>query len=78
VKYYTYAEPDINDSTKRVYNTYSEKEIVLEYWDYWYGEMCEKFGKEHVDEKYSKQECIDDWIVVNWAWEYTVEDNGKL
>ena len=31
--------------------------------------MCEKFGKEHVDEHYSPQDCIDDWVIVHWAQE---------
>lgn len=47
----------------------SEDDIIDQYWDYWYGKMCEKFGKEVVDAKYTKQHCIDDWIVVNWAME---------
>lgn len=36
---------------------------------YWYNKMCQKFGKEHVDANYTKQDCIDDWVVVHWAWE---------
>jgi hypothetical protein len=31
--------------------------------------MCEKFGREVVDSDYTKQDCIDDWVVVHWAWE---------
>ena len=39
------------------------------YWDYWYDRMCNKFGKDEVDSKYSRQDCIDDWAIRNWAWE---------
>jgi hypothetical protein len=39
------------------------------YWDYWYEKMCAKYGKEYVDDNYSKDDCINDWVVVNWAVE---------
>jgi len=29
--------------------------------------MCEKFGKDHVDANYCFEDCLDDWIVVNWC-----------
>ena len=51
-----------------VYEVFSEEQILKSYWDYWYGRMCEKFGKEHVDANYSPRECIDDWVIVHWAW----------
>lgn len=54
-----------------VIETLSEEEILSEYWDYWYDRMCKKFGKEHVDANYCRQDCIDDWIIVHWAWEST-------
>lgn len=49
--------------------TVSEDEILNMYWAWWYSKMCEKFGKEVVDCDYSKQDCIDDWVVTYWAWE---------
>ena len=49
--------------------TVSDDEILNQYWPWWYSKMCEKFGKEVVDRDYSKQDCIDDWVVVHWAWE---------
>lgn len=67
MRYWTIAYPD-RDGTD-VIETLSEDEILKEYWDYWYGRMCEKFGKEYVDANYSKQDCIDDWTVVHWAVE---------
>lgn len=68
MKYWTIVEPG-NDGVSPVYITLSEQEILNQYWDYWYGQMCKKFGKDEVDEKWTKQDCIDDWIVVHWAWE---------
>jgi hypothetical protein len=28
--------------------------------------MCDKFGKKHVDDHYSFEECIEDWMTVHW------------
>jgi hypothetical protein len=47
----------------------SEDEIRKEYYPWWYGKMCEKYGKEHVDATYSFEECLEDWKIVHWAWE---------
>lgn len=67
MKYWTIAYPDREG--RDVIETLSEDEILKEYWDYWYGRMCEKFGKEYTDANYTKQDCIDDWTVVHWAVE---------
>lgn len=60
-----------NDKGDDVTETLSEDQILNEYWDYWYDKMCEKFGKDIVDSNYTKQDCIDDWVIVNWAFEST-------
>ncbi len=52
----------------------SEQEIRETYYPFWYEKMCRKFGKEVVDAEYTFEHCLEDWIVVNWAW----EDNGRL
>jgi hypothetical protein len=62
-----YPDEDGND----VVETLSEDEVLEQYWAHWYGKMCQKFGKEHVDTNYTKQDCIDDWVIVHWAWEST-------
>lgn len=66
MNYYSYNEYSEEDT---VVITKSEKEIIDEYYDFWYDRMCKKFGKEHVDANYTKYDCIDDWIVTHWAWE---------
>jgi hypothetical protein len=38
--------------------------------------MIAKFGKEHFEANYTDQDCIEDWIVVNWAWE--ANENIKI
>lgn len=66
MNYYSYNEYSEEDP---VVITKSEKEIIDEYYDFWYDRMCKKFGKEHVDANYTKYDCIDDWVVIHWAWE---------
>ena len=68
VEYYTIMEPTSPDDNTPVYTTYSKEEILNMYWDYWYSNMCKKFGKDMVDSTYSTQDCIDDWVITNWAW----------
>jgi len=72
-RYYSYNEYDPESELADVNGGYvvtmSEDDIREQYWPYWYGEMCEKFGKEEVDGKYSFEDCLDDWVIVNWAWE---------
>ena len=68
MKYYTYVEPTSVEDATPLYITMSEEEILNEYWDYWYGRMCNKFGKDVVDSKYSSVDCIEDWVTAHWAW----------
>ena len=39
------------------------------YYPYWSKAMIKKYGQEEFDKTYCKLDCIDDWVVVNWAWE---------
>jgi len=68
MRYFCYNEyvddPNINSVV-----TVSEEDVRRDYYPYWYDKMCKKFGKEVVDRDYSFEDCLDDWIVVNWAWE---------
>lgn len=66
MKHYSYLEPTPEGN---IVLTKSENEIIDSYYDFWYDKMCKKFGKDHVDATYTKQDCIDDWIVTYWAWE---------
>ena len=63
-----YSFQDMDESGNSITKTFSEQEIVDSYFDYWYNKMVEKFGKEYVDNTYSKKECIEDWCIVNYAY----------
>lgn len=45
----------------------TEYNILVEYWDHWKDAMVRKYGEGH--ELITEQNCIDDFTVVNWAWE---------
>lgn len=68
MRYFSYNEY-VEDPNENSLVTVSENDILVTYYPFWYDKMCEKYGKEHVDATYSFEDCLDDWIVVNWAWE---------
>lgn len=45
----------------------TEDDIINLYWNFWSGKMISKYGEGH--ELISRENCIEDFIVVNWAWE---------
>jgi len=70
MRYWSYNEQTEKDGVEgNVVLTVSDEDILKEYWPYWYEKMCEKFGKEHVDANYCPEDCIDDFVVIHWAWE---------
>lgn len=68
MRYYSFNE---YSEQGNIVETWSEQEVRERYYPYWYQKMCERFGQEHVDANFSFEECLDDWVVVNWAWEVT-------
>ena len=74
MRWFKYNEYDIGDlfaNDGHIVVTISEEDIRKEYYPYWYKQMCIKFGSEVVDQNYSFEHCLDDWMTVNWAWEIT-------
>jgi hypothetical protein len=72
MRYYSYNEynPDNPraDASGGYVETVSEHDVRRTYWPYWYKKMCEKYGQDTVDRDYSFEDCLSDWITVNWAW----------
>ena len=62
MKYYTISYP--GEHGQHVQETFSEYQIVLSYFDYWYGAMkkVQKYDEVNIEN------CIQDWIAVHWAW----------
>lgn len=69
MRYFQYIEPGETNDVEYIIVT--EEEILNNYHPWWYSQMCKKFGKQHVDETYSTEDCIEDWMVVHWAKEIT-------
>lgn len=61
MKYYSIVYPDKQQNT--VEEVLSEQDILDHYWEYWYEKMV-LADKRHL---ISLQNCIDDWVVINWA-----------
>lgn len=66
--YNYYSFVDMDEVGNPVTKTLSEQEILDIFYQSWYNKMVEKFGKEHVDNTYSKKECIEDWCIIHYAY----------
>ncbi len=63
MKYYTWCYPDYE--LGQVVVAMSEGDIIDEYWEYW----SEAMMKKGLDDLITKENCIEDWVVVHWAVE---------
>lgn len=63
MKTFRYDEPDENGSNIAV--TVTEDEIIDRYWDFW----CEAMKKVDKGHLISRENCIEDFCVIHWAWE---------
>ena len=64
MKYYCYNEQ--GPYGQNVVVTMSEVEIIASYYSHWQAQMRQAGKSEDV---ISPEDCLDDWRVVNWAWE---------
>jgi len=69
MRYWTIVTPADTKSCTPIYETLSETEILEQYWDYWSSRMIAKYGEDEFHRTWSKQDCIDDWCIIHWAWE---------
>ena len=69
MRYFSYNEYKTKTGVDDFVETKSEEDIRKEYYLYWYNKMCKKYSKEVVDADYSFENCLEDWVTVNWAWE---------
>jgi hypothetical protein len=52
-------------------DTLSEDDIIREYYPVWSSKMIDKYGEEEFNKNYSRQDCIDVWIMIHSAWQVT-------
>ena len=69
MKYYSYVISEDDVHIKKI--VYSEAEILAEFWNHWSTEMKGAGFANQI----SKERCIEDWCLVNWA---TPEDVYKF
>ncbi len=65
MNYYSYVEP--SDEDVPIIFTIREDLILEEYWPYWEEKMLAKYGRGH--SLITKENCLEDWIAVHWAWQ---------
>jgi hypothetical protein len=68
MRYWTTVTPR-PETGEPVYETFSEKEIFSKHWEEWSAKMIAKYGQEQFDRGWIRQECIEDWVTLNCAWE---------
>jgi hypothetical protein len=66
MKYYTIVYPDMTESGQEYdhWETLSEKEILNQYWVYWFTKMIQA---KRPDFELTSENCINDWCIVHWA-----------
>ena len=70
MKYYRYTKIVEDDQLEAV--MISEKQILMDTWDFWSRKMAEKHGADHED--ITEENCIADWISSHsMAWEIPEE-----
>ena len=63
-----YIEP-AGYTSEPVYIIMSDNAVLATYWEYW----SENMQKAGLDSEISKENCIQDWAVLHWAWVVTPE-----
>ena len=73
-RYYSYSDQSSEDPI-----TFSEFDILAQYWSHWSEQV--KYLNAKQEGKYktpiTKDNCIEDWVVINWAWSSTPEEIKK-
>jgi predicted HAD superfamily Cof-like phosphohydrolase len=74
MKTYSYIEPGLENKPVEV--VYNEAEILFDYWPHWKERMVKKYGEGH--ELITDENCIEDWVTVNWATEIKMTNFEKV
>ena len=77
MKHYSYNTWKTHPSIDSYVKTVSEIDILKEHLGWWKERMIKKFGKEHFEANFSEKDCIEDWTVVNWAWETNEQNQSR-
>ena len=73
MRYWIYCEP-VGETAETVWQVWSEKAILAEYWDDW----CRQMRAGNKANEIAETNCITDWIVTHWAVAATPENLQKI
>lgn len=69
MKSYAYNELALIDGKEaHLVITKTEQQVLNMYWPYWSSAMLAHGG---LSPRITEQNCIEDFVIVNWAWEVT-------
>ena len=74
MRYWIYSEPLSAESYEPIWQIWSDKAILVSYWDYWCGRMREADRVSQI----SENNCITDWAAVHWALPATRENLAHI
>ena len=77
MRYYKFADPIFDEEGRCIgdnIQVFSEEQILSMYWDYWSNEV----SIVNPQIELTKENCISDWVVVNWAWECDKDGKGII
>ncbi|MCK4501016.1 hypothetical protein KAU11_11005 [Candidatus Babeliales bacterium] len=57
-------------------HTLTEDEVIADYWEYWKGKVERVTRGKPTSAMITREHCIDDWVVVHWAYEMKEDNNG--
>ena len=60
-------EPGDEDGRPDLIEKITDQEILALRWNIWKERMIKKYGPD--SELITEENCIQDWVTTNWAWE---------
>lgn len=74
MKIYFFNDPVFKDGeiVGNVVQEYTREDVLRDYWKWWNEKMIAKYAEGH--ELITEDNCIEDWKVINFAWEVEIED----
>ena len=64
-------EPGDEDGRPDLIEKITDQEILALRWNIWKEQMIKKYGAD--SELITEENCIQDWVTTNWAWEWKDE-----
>ena len=64
-------EPGDEDGRPDLIEKITDQEILALTWNIWKEKMIKKYGAD--SELITEENCIQDWVTTNWAWEWKDE-----